>query len=50
MRQLFTTGITLGEATRRAKLATTDRDVPTSWILFGDPSMKGSSWHASWYF
>jgi len=40
MRQLFTTGMTLGEATRRAKLATTDRDVRTSWILFGDPSMK----------
>ena len=40
MRQLFTSGMTLGEATRRAKLATTDRDVRTSWILFGDPSMK----------
>jgi hypothetical protein len=40
MRQLFTTGMTLGEATRRAKLATTDHDVRTSWILFGDPSMK----------
>ncbi|HJW93500.1 MAG TPA: C25 family cysteine peptidase [Thermoanaerobaculia bacterium] len=40
MRQLFTPGITIGEAARRAKFATTTRDIRTSWILFGDPSMK----------
>ena len=40
MRQLFIPGLTLGEATRRAKFATSARDVRTSWILFGDPSMK----------
>ncbi len=40
MRQLFTPGITIGEAARRAKMVTSDRDVRTSWILFGDPSMK----------
>ncbi len=40
MRQLFTPGVTIGEAARRAKMATADRDVRTSWILFGDPSMK----------
>jgi hypothetical protein len=31
---------TLGDATRTAKAATTDRDVRTTWILFGDPSAK----------
>lgn len=40
MRQLFTPGMTIGEAARRAKFATTTRDIRTSWILFGDPSMK----------
>jgi hypothetical protein len=40
LRQLFTPGMTLGEATRRAKFATSTRDIRTSWILFGDPSMK----------
>lgn len=40
MRQLFLPNMTLGDATRRAKFATTDRDVRTSWVLFGDPSMK----------
>jgi len=40
LRQLFTPGMTLGEAARRAKFATTTRDIRTSWILFGDPSMK----------
>lgn len=40
MRQLFLPNMTLGEAARRAKFVTTDRDVRTSWILFGDPSMK----------
>jgi hypothetical protein len=32
--------ITLGDATRAAKAATTDMDVRTTWILFGDPSAK----------
>jgi hypothetical protein len=31
---------TLGDATRAAKAATTDMDVRTTWILFGDPSAK----------
>jgi hypothetical protein len=30
----------LGEATMRAKTATTDQDVRRTWILFGDPSMR----------
>jgi len=30
----------LGDATRQAKLATTDLDVRRTWILFGDPTMK----------
>jgi hypothetical protein len=30
----------LGEATMRAKGATTDPDVRRTWILFGDPSMR----------
>jgi len=30
---------TLGDAARRAKAVTTDRDVRRSWILFGDPAM-----------
>ena len=32
--------ITLGDATRHAKAATTDVDVRRTWILFGDPTMK----------
>jgi uncharacterized repeat protein (TIGR01451 family) len=41
MRQLFGANPpTLGEAVRRAKSATQDRDVRRSWILFGDPSMN----------
>jgi len=32
--------ITLGEAVKRAKLATTDPDVRRTWILFGDPTTK----------
>jgi len=32
--------ITLGDATRQAKAATTDIDVRRTWILFGDPTMK----------
>jgi len=30
----------LGDATRQAKLATTDLDVRRTWILLGDPTMK----------
>ena len=32
--------LTLGEAIVRAKTVVTDPDVKTSWIWFGDPSMK----------
>ena len=32
--------LTLGEATARAKAATSDVDVRRTWILFGDPSMR----------
>jgi len=32
--------ITLGEAVKRAKAATTDPDVRRTWILFGDPTTK----------
>ena len=32
--------ITLGDATRQAKLATTDLDVRRTWILLGDPTLK----------
>ncbi|MCP9494549.1 MAG: C25 family cysteine peptidase [Pyrinomonadaceae bacterium MAG19_C2-C3] len=32
--------MTLGDAVRRAKAATTDSDVRRTWILFGDPSMR----------
>lgn len=32
--------VALGDATRLAKGATTDKDVRRSWILFGDPTMK----------
>ncbi len=37
-RRLFA-GARLGDAVLKAKTATTDRDVRSSWILFGDPSM-----------
>jgi hypothetical protein len=41
MRLLFGEGsLSVGEAARRAKAATTDADVRRTWILFGDPSMK----------
>jgi hypothetical protein len=41
LRQLFSgTPITIGDAIRAAKQATTDIDVRRSWLLFGDPSMK----------
>jgi hypothetical protein len=36
----YGTAQTLGDATRAAKAATTDPDVRTTWILFGDPSAK----------
>ena len=32
--------IALGDATRQAKLATTDLDVRRTWILLGDPTIK----------
>jgi hypothetical protein len=32
--------MTLGEAVRRAKMATTDLDVRRTWILLGDPAMR----------
>jgi len=32
--------ISLGDAVRRAKAATSDLDLRRSWILFGDPSMR----------
>ncbi len=32
--------LTLGEATRRAKLVTGSRDVRQTWVLLGDPTMK----------
>jgi hypothetical protein len=31
---------TLGEAVRQSKAATSDTDVRTTWILFGDPAMR----------
>ncbi len=33
-------GLTLGEATRRAKSAITDPDVRRTWVLLGDPTTK----------
>jgi len=32
--------MTLGDAVRQAKMATTDLDVRRTWILFGDPAMR----------
>ena len=32
--------IAIGDASRQAKVATSDMDVRRTWILFGDPSMK----------
>jgi hypothetical protein len=32
--------VRLGDAVRRAKAATTDRDVRTTWVFFGDPSSR----------
>ena len=41
MRLLFNgQGLTLGEATARAKAATGDMDVRRTWILFGDPTTR----------
>jgi len=40
-RQLFgAQPATLGDASRAAKLTTTDADVRRTWILFGDPAMR----------
>ena len=33
-------GLPLGEATARAKAATSDQDMRRTWILFGDPTTK----------
>lgn len=33
-------GVRLGDAVRRAKAATPDRDVRRTWVLFGDPSVR----------
>ncbi|HVR41417.1 MAG TPA: C25 family cysteine peptidase [Thermoanaerobaculia bacterium] len=40
LRSIFGLNITLGDAIRSAKAATSDPDVRRSWILLGDPSMK----------
>ena len=41
MRLLFNgKSLTLGEATMRAKAATTDQDIRKTWILFGDPMTR----------
>ena len=44
-RQLFNSNIrngtlTIGEAVKRAKMATNDSETRRTWILFGDPTMK----------
>jgi hypothetical protein len=40
-RQLYgSQSLSLGDAIRIAKAASTDRDVRTTWIFFGDPSIK----------
>jgi len=40
-RELFGGGApTLGEATMRAKAATSDPDIRRTWILFGDPTLR----------
>jgi hypothetical protein len=39
-RLLFGGGLTVGEATARAKAAINDGDVRRSWIYFGDPAMR----------
>jgi hypothetical protein len=42
MFQLLYSGspMAIGDASRQAKLATTDMDVRRTWILFGDPTLK----------
>jgi hypothetical protein len=42
MFQLLYSGssIAIGDASRQAKIATTDPDVRRTWILFGDPTLK----------
>jgi hypothetical protein len=32
--------VRLGDAVRRAKAATADRDVRLTWVFFGDPSSR----------
>jgi hypothetical protein len=43
-RALFDTSggrlLTMGEAVMRAKSLTTDPDIRSTWILFGDPAMR----------
>jgi hypothetical protein len=34
------TSVAIGDASRQAKMATTDLDVRRTWILFGDPTLK----------
>ena len=40
VKNIFSPTQTVSDAIRKAKLATTDRDVRRTWILFGDPTMK----------
>jgi peptidase C25-like protein len=39
-RLIFDAGLTVGEATVKAKASVSDLDVRRTWILFGDPAMK----------
>jgi subtilisin-like proprotein convertase family protein len=39
-RALFGSGATLGEATLKARAATTNRDIRRTWILLGDPTTR----------
>jgi hypothetical protein len=39
-RYLFTPGVTLGEAIRKAKESVSDPDIRYTWILFGDPASR----------
>ncbi len=39
-RQLFTSGLTVGEAVLKAKAATRNKDLRRTWILFGDPTLR----------
>ncbi len=33
-------GLTIGEAVKRAKASTSDKDIRRTWILFGDPATR----------